>query len=356
MSVIMNYYRHMDHSKIQFDFLCFIPCGDSYEEEINKLGGRVFFIEKPQPSLRSLREIRDFFREHQGEYTWFHNHEVYLSFLLKPMASHYGIPGFIIHSHATQYSDHRLAAMRNRILCMPIRLMRCQRFACSRAAGAFLFGERAIRDGKVHILYNAIDTERYRYDPETRRRLRKELGIAEDTFVIGHVGRFVPQKNHEFLLDIFQSWQQNWPHIQSRLLCIGGGPLMEQVKEQAFTFGLADKIIFAGERRDVPALLNLMDVFLLPSFFEGSPVSLVEAYCNGLSCVISDTIYWENPSSQVCLVPLQASAKYWAGKVIEAAQKGRRAGKKPWIFDIRRQAQGLEDIYQSLYSHFPLFI
>ena len=211
MSVIMNYYRHMDRSEIQFDFLCFIPCVDSYEEEINGLGGRVFFIPKPHASMHSLWEIQAFFRAHQGEYSWFHNHEVYLSALLKPIAAHYGIQEFIVHSHATQYSDHKLAAVRNRVLCMPIRIMGCHRFACSKAAGAFLFGKRAVRSGKVHILYNAIDTEKFRYDPQKRKEVREELGIAEGMFVIGHVGRFVPQKNHVFLIEVFDALLKNNP-------------------------------------------------------------------------------------------------------------------------------------------------
>ena len=116
MSVIMNYYRHMDRSKIQFDFLCFIPCEDSYEEEINGLGGLVFFISIPGFFAKAFRSLWDFFRSHQGEYQWLHNHEVYLSFLLKPLSHCCRIPGFIIHSHATQYSDRAAAAARNRIL------------------------------------------------------------------------------------------------------------------------------------------------------------------------------------------------------------------------------------------------
>lgn len=288
MSVIMNYYRHMDRSEIQFDFLCFIPCVDSYEEEINGLGGRVFFIPKPHASMHSLWEIHAFFRAHQGEYSWFHNHEVYLSAMLKPIAAHYGIKGFIVHSHATQYSDHKLAAVRNRVLCMPIRFMGCHRFACSKAAGAFLFGKRAVRSGKVHILYNAIDTEKFRYDPQKRKEVREELGIAEGTFVIGHVGRFVPQKNHIFLLELFSRIVRFAP--ESRLLLIGDGPLLKEIQIYSFHKQLGEKILFLGNCLNVCQLLNAMDLFLLPSVYEGLPLSCVEAETNGLPCLISETI------------------------------------------------------------------
>lgn len=137
MSVIMNYYRHIDRSRVQFDFLCFLPCEESYAKEINELGGQVFFISKPSASPRTLKELTAFFKKHQGEYQWFHNHEVYLSFLLKPISEHCGIKDFIVHSHATRYSDRKWAAVRNRILCFPIRFMKCHRFACSEAAGFF---------------------------------------------------------------------------------------------------------------------------------------------------------------------------------------------------------------------------
>ncbi len=354
MSVIMNYYRHMDRSEIQFDFLCFIPCEDSYEEEINGLGGRVFFISIPGFSAKAFRSLWDFFRSHQGEYQWLHNHEVYLSFLLKPLSHCCRIPGFIIHSHATQYSDRAAAAARNRILCMPIRFMRCEKLACSYAAGSFLYGKAAMKTGHIKVLYNAVDSDQFQFDAAKRKRLRLCFGITDDELVLGHIGRFALQKNHAFLLDIFKACQQAVsryrPTFRCRLLCIGGGPLMGQMREKASRLGISDKILFLGQRSDVPDLLNLMDVFLLPSFFEGSPVSLVEACCNGLSCVISDTIQWEVPSEQVCALSLQAPVESWADKALELAQKGRREGKIPASFDIREQAQKLAAIYQSPYK------
>ena len=343
MSVIMNYYRHMDRSEIQFDFLCFIPCGDSYEGEINGLGGRVFFISKPHASLRSLREIQAFFRAHQGEYSWFHNHEVYFSALLKPIAAHYGIKGFIVHSHATQYSDHKLAAVRNRVLCMPIRFMGCHRFACSKAAGAFLFGKRAVRSGKVHILYNAIDTEKFRYDPQKRKEVREELGIAEGTFVIGHVGRFVPQKNHIFLLQVFQECLKLLPH--SLLVCIGEGPLRERLEQVAIQLEISKNILFLGQRNDVDYLLNGMDIFVLPSLFEGFPVSLVEAYCNGLSCVIADTISKEFNLTKIHYLSLQAAPIIWAQKIFDITTSGRILTSAPFLWDTHVQSSKLQTFY-----------
>ena len=339
MSVIMNYYRHMDRSGIQFDFLCFIPCEDSHEGEINKLGGRVFFISKPHASLRSLREIQAFFRAHRGEYSWFHNHEVYLSALLKPIAAHYGIKGFIVHSHATQYSDHKLAAVRNQVLCMPIRFMGCHRFACSKAAGAFLFGKRAVRSGKVHILYNAIDTEKFRYDPQKRKEVREELGIAEGTFVIGHVGRFVPQKNHVFLLKVFKAFLLYRPDVT--LLLIGDGPLLQYVATMGKEMGINDKILYTGYIKNIADFYHSMDIMVMPSLYEGFPCTCIEAQANGLPCILSNTV-----TKEVCIsknvgrLPIQA--KYialWVQAIMKFQNTSRASS---GTIDKRMRARGFK--------------
>ena len=177
MSVIMNYYRHIDRNEVQFDFLHFVACEDSYIEEIRALGGRIYCIDKPGSSFQSVKQLDLFFRLHAEEYTWLHNHEVYLTFLLRPFAKRYGLEKFIVHCHATKYSDKTLHAVRNRILCLPIRFMKVDRFACSEAAGKFLYGEKMLKAGKVFIMHNAIDCEKFRFRPELRERLRKEMGL-----------------------------------------------------------------------------------------------------------------------------------------------------------------------------------
>ena len=293
MSVIMNYYRHIDRSRVQFDFLCFLPCEESYEKEINELGGQVFFISKPSASPHTLKELTAFFKKHQGEYQWLHNHEVYLSFLLKPISEHYGIKDFIVHSHATRYSDRKWAAVRNRILCFPIRFMKCHRFACSEAAGFFLFKECWINQHEFKIIPNAIERTKFTFDEDLRNRYRKELSL-EKSFVIFHIGRFVHQKNHSFLLKIFSDIASAIP--SAKLILVGNGPLKESVKQLAYDLGIIDKIIFLGQRKDVPALLQAADLFILPSIYEGLPISCLEAQAAGLPCLISDMI-----TDEICL-------------------------------------------------------
>lgn len=315
MSVIMNYYRHIDRDKVQFDFLHFIACEDSYMEEIRELGGKIYCIDKPGSSFQSIKQLNSFFRLHAGEYTWLHNHEVYLTFLLRPIAKRYGLEKFIVHCHATKYSDKTLNAVRNRILCLPIRFMKVERFACSEAAGKFLYGEKMLKAGKVFIMHNAIDCEKFRFQPEVRERLRKEMGL-EGKFVIGHVGRFERQKNHEFLIEVFAECKKE---IDSCiLLLIGEGSLRAKIEKKVVEKGLKNSIIFLTKRNDMEYLYQVMDLFVLPSLYEGLPVSCLEAQVNGLECIVSRTVTDElkkqTIGSIITMLPLEK--KVWKQNIV----------------------------------------
>ncbi|WP_321010075.1 glycosyltransferase family 1 protein [Hungatella effluvii] len=315
MSVIMNYYRHIDRDKVQFDFLHFIACEDSYMDEIRELGGKIYCIDKPGSSFQSIKQLNSFFRLHAGEYTWLHNHEVYLTFLLRPIAKRYGLEKFIVHCHATKYSDKTLNAVRNRILCLPIRLMKVERFACSEAAGKFLYGEKMLKAGKVFIMHNAIDCEKFRFRPEVRERLRKEMGL-DGKFVIGHVGRFERQKNHEFLIEVFAECKKE---IDSCiLLLIGEGSLRSKIEKKVVEKGLKNSIIFLTKRNDMEYLYQVMDLFVLPSLYEGLPVSCLEAQVNGLECIVSRTVTDElkkqTIGSIITMLPLEK--KVWKQNIL----------------------------------------
>lgn len=315
MSVIMNYYRHIDRDKVQFDFLHFIACEDSYMEEIRELGGKIYCIDKPGSSFQSIKQLNSFFRLHAGEYTWLHNHEVYLTFLLRPIAKRYGLEKFIVHCHATKYSDKTLNAARNRILCLPIRFMKVERFACSEAAGKFLYGEKMLKAGKVFIMHNAIDCEKFRFRPEVRERLRKEMGL-EGKFVIGHVGRFERQKNHEFLIEVFAECKKE---IDSCiLLLIGEGSLRAKIEKKVVEKGLENSILFLTKRNDMEYLYQVMDLFVLPSLYEGLPVACLEAQVSGLKCIVSRTVTDELKKqangSIITMLPLEK--KVWKQNII----------------------------------------
>lgn len=350
MSVIMNYYRHMDRSRIQFDFLCFIPCKDSYEAEINELGGRVFFIPKPGSSLKSIWHIYRFFCEHQNEYGYFHNHEVYLSFFLKPLVMYCEIPTFIVHSHATKYSDRRVAAIRNQMLCFPISFMKCEKFACSKAAGAFLFGKKTIQNCAVHIVHNAIEVEKFMFNNKWREQLRRQFDI-EDCFVLGHVGRFVPQKNHIFLLNVFARISETMPKV--KLLLVGDGPLKNEVQEYCQKLGIEKNVLFVGQRKDIEKVYSAMDVFVLPSIFEGVGISLIEAQANGLMCVASDEVPQEAKiMNYVKFLPL--IPEYWETELKRLMRDCQRTEQEnirdqfyEMHYEIEAESQWLQKYYEN---------
>ncbi len=344
MSVIMNYYRHMDRSRIQFDFLCFIPCEDSYEKEINELGGRVFFVSKPGSSLKSIKELQDFFVSHKGEYQWFHNHEVYLSFLLKPLTRKGQIEKFVIHSHATRYSDRRLAAIRNWVLCMPIKHMNCVRFACSAAAGNFLY-----KGSNYYVLPNAIECSKYNYNEEIRKKYRDDYHL-NDTLVLGHVGRFVPQKNHKFIIEILSLLRKEIPNI--KLLLIGDGPLQEDTLQQIKELRLTDLVLVMGRRNDVAELLQAMDIFLLPSIFEGLPLVCLEAQAAGLPCLVSENVTDEVAYSKKVLRLALEKKNTWViecQKLLRETNESEEAHMRicpDSLPDIKVEAKKLLEIYE----------
>lgn len=316
MSVIMNYYRHIDRDKVQFDFLHFVPdkesAADSYAEEIRGLGGKIYLVDKPGSSLQSVKQLEDFFKKHAEEYKWLHNHEVYLTFLLRPISKRYGLEHFIVHCHATKYSDKPLNAVRNWLLCLPIPFMKVDRFACSEAAGRFLYGNRMVKAENVFIMHNAIDCEKFRFRPEVRDRLRKEMGL-EGKFVIGHVGRFERQKNHDFLIRVFAEVKKKMP--ESVLVLVGEGSLEKQVKQLARKLALDTSIIFFGQRLDVNDLFQIMDIFLLPSRYEGLGIVLFEAQANGLKCYASDYVPKESSLGNTVYLPLKNAESFWAGVI-----------------------------------------
>lgn len=313
MSVIMNYYRHIDRKKVQFDFLHFAACEDSYADEIRSLGGKVYCVEKPGSSFRSVKQLDLFFRGHAREYTWLHNHEVYLTFLLRPISKRYGLEKFIVHCHATKYSDKALNAVRNRVLCLPIRFMKVERFACSEAAGRFLYGEKMMKAGKVFIMHNAIDCEKFRFRPEVRERLRKEMGL-EGKFVIGHVGRFERQKNHKFLIEVFAEVKKQMP--ESILLLVGQGSLESKIRSMVVEEKVEKNVFYLGQRDDVADLLQTIDLFLLPSRFEGLGIVLFEAQTSGIHCIVSTYVPKESSLGNVMYLPLKNAMFFWVNGVL----------------------------------------
>ena len=348
MGVIMNYYRNIDRKKVQFDFLCFTPMQCTYETEIKGLGGEIYYLSKP--SVKSFfsdyREYDRFFCENSKKYKAVHLHLAFLHSFILPLAKKYGIRHHIVHSHNTKYSEKLIGSIRNYILCQGLKKQANHYFACSKKAGEFLYGKKDVKSGKVRVINNAVDCDKYKYDKIFREEVRTELGI-NDKVVIGHVGRFAEQKNHTFLIDIFSEIKKR--ESRSILMLAGDGPLFNQMKDKAERLGLTKDILFLGVRNDVYRLLQAMDVFVMPSLFEGLPVIGVEAQASGLKCFMSDTVTKETAIIDVVFLDLKCSAGFWAEKILE--NSGDLTHRNTFLnmreagFDIKEEARKLERFY-----------
>lgn len=343
-TMLMNYYRQVDRSRVQFDFLTHRDGEKDYDAEIRALGGRIYHVPPVNPFSASYhRALDDFFSQHP-EYRVVHSHLDCMSADVLRAAKKHGVPVRIGHGHSS--SQDKDAKYLLKLLCKRgIPAQATHLFACAKEAGEWMFGGAPFR-----VLPNAIDAAAYRGDAAVRRDVRTELGL-EDAVVLGHVGRFSEPKNHPFLIDLFAEAVKR--ESKARLLLVGGGEGRSAVEEKARALGLADKVLFLGVRSDVNRLLQAVDVFVFPSLYEGLPVSLVEAQAAGLPCVISDRVPPESVlTACVERLPL-GNAAMWADGVLAAARKGRSdtygavcaAG-----FDIAQNAKWLEEFYLDAYE------
>ena len=342
-TMLMNYYRYMDKEKIQFDFLTHRPERDDYDDEIESMGGKVYYAPRlyPQNYPAYFKYMDNFFKEHP-EYKIMHSHIDAMSYLPLKAAKKAGVPIRIAHSHNTSIDkDFKL----------PLKLYYKSRitsvanyyYACGKEAGKFLF------PGKEYtVIPNAIETDKFKFDEITRNKKRKELGIS-DELVFGHVGRISYQKNHKFLVEIFHEIVKK--NRNSLLLLIGVGEKEEEVRRQVTELGLEDKVRFLGNRADVFELYQAMDAFILPSFFEGIPVVGVEAQYAGLPCFFSDKVPSEVAFNGKCIfVSLKHSADDWAESILKYDYKKglneRNNGPvKESLYDIKNAYKLLENYY-----------
>ena len=260
-AVVMNYYRHLDHDKIQFDFICDDDSTNIPYDEIEKLGGKVILIPPYQKVFKYQKELRRVLRD--GKYKIVHSHINTLSVFPLYAAKKVGVPVRIAHSHSTTNKKEWKKNLLKQVLRPFSKKYATNYMCCSELAGRWLFGDKAYDEGKVYLLNNAIDLDKFKYDKKIRDKKRKELGIKEDTIVIGHIGRFVAQKNHTFLIDIFNQFHKK--EKNSILLLAGQGPLQEEIKNKVRELGLDDSVGFLGQRNDANELYQAFDVFLLPS-------------------------------------------------------------------------------------------
>lgn len=340
-TMIMNYYRQMDRTKVQFDFLVHRDFRADYDDEIERLGGRIYRIGRLIPWSGAYQRSLDTFFAAHPEYRVVHVHQDCLSAVILKTAKKHGVPVRIAHSHSSS-QDKNLKYLIKLYYKRKIPTYATELFACSKEAGEWMFGGRPYT-----MVNNAIDAAQYSYRCARAREVRQALGIAEDAFVIGHVGRFSSVKNHAFLLDVFGELCHADEHAV--LLLVGDGQLRNSMEEKTKDMGLKARVLFTGMRSDVCDLMQAMDVFAFPSFYEGLPVSLVEAQAAGLPCVISDRV----PEACVLTdlvqrVSLEESARQWAERIFAARATVRRDRFEEIAacgFDIVSNAAWLQQYY-----------
>jgi glycosyltransferase involved in cell wall biosynthesis len=344
-SVVMNYYKYIDKSKIRFDFIVHKPVSYEYIKEFEYNGSSIYVMPelKPQNFASYIKELNCFFRE-KKEYQIVHGHLPNAAVFYLGAAKRYNVPVRIIHSHNSISADTFKKKIRNNILNSFIPFVANHFMTCSDLAARSLFGRKA---DKAFLLYNAIDTDSFMFSLENRIKRRKELGLTDDQLLIGHVGRFCNQKNHSFLVDIFSKAVSLIP--DSRLLLIGQGELYNEIQEKVKMLDLSEKVIFLGLSEHVNEYLHAMDVFVLPSLFEGLPVSAVEAQTAGLACFLSDTITPQTIfSDNAYFLSLKDSPLLWAEKICGHYKNKDRKGVYNPDFDIKVQARRLENYYMEL--------
>ena len=304
-TMLMNYYRHIDRNKVQFDFLVHRDFEADYDAEIRELGGKIYHISRLIPWSHSYREkLKHFFREH-SEYKIVHVHQDCLSSVALQCAKECGVPVRIAHSHNSG-QDKNWKYLVKRYYMKKIPTYATDFVACSNIAGKWMFGEAPFK-----VLHNAIDVGKYRYSLDVAQKVRRQFDI-ERKIVIGHVGRFAPQKNHKFLIDIFAECVKKNSDVI--LMLVGDGEEKKKIEDKVNQLGISDKVIFTGVRTDVNELMQAMDMFIFPSLYEGLPVTMIEAQAAGLPCVISDYVSEECivTSELISVMKLSDSVEMWA--------------------------------------------
>ncbi len=345
-SRVMDLYRNMDRTKVQFDFMQHTTRVCDFQTEIEQLGGKVYHV----PPFRFwnyfsyCKAWKQFIKEHP-EIRIVHGHMTSTAAIYLPIVHKRGV--FTIAHSRNAGVDKGIKGKLTKFLRRNLK-EKCDRcFACSKLAGEAVFGKAAMEQGSVTIIPNAIDAARFTFDPEERKKKREELHIQQEEFLIGEVGRFDLQKNQKYAVEILaECRKKNFP---AKLILIGEGPLMENVRQQVEELQLQKYVIFTGLQKNVAPFYQAMDFFLLPSFYEGLPGVAVEAQASGLRGILSDAITTETAMTTLMeFRSVQEPAEVWADRIIACGHYERQNTLKELQeagFDVKSLAKQLQDFY-----------
>jgi len=350
-SMLLNYYKFIEHRDIHFDFMVYHPVPEEVRIYCKNHHSRIFEVGplsgKTVLSGTLSKRITQVFKKYAKSYDIIHGHESNTAFIYMKLAKQYGIRIRILHSHNAKGADGLAKKARNFVLNREGLKYVTHYCACSKKAALYLYGT----DRHVNIVNNAIDTEQFRFCPDTRNRVRKRLGL-ENQFVVGHVGRFAPQKNHSYIIDIFYRFHRKVKN--STLILLGDGVLMEEVKKKVCALHLEEAVQFAGVQDHVNEYMQAMDAFILPSRYEGLPVVCVEAQAAGLKCLVSREVTREIIiTDNVKLLGIgKKDIDLWVSQLMKIREKNALENRARYAalvadkgFDIKRQSKRLERYY-----------
>lgn len=347
---IMNHYRLFDRTQVQFDFVIQDNSPVVPEEEINALGGRIYRI----PAIRNItkysRELLHLILNTKPSII--HSNVNALSVVPLRIAKQAGVPIRIAHSHSTANNREILRTAAKDMLRPLSTLYPTELAACGIYSAQWLFGQKAVDQGHVHYIKNAIDLDRFSFKQTSRDKLRKEFGLSRK-FVIGQVGRFSSQKNHAFSLDVFAHLHAEMPN--SMFVALGSGPLLDNMRHKAHSLGLDSSVLLPGRRDDVAEWYSAFDALIFPSLYEGVPLTGIEAQAAGLPIIASNNISKETFIEQelIHIQSLEDSAKTWSDQIQAIAshlpaRTNRNASLTEAGYDIRRSARDMQEWYLSL--------
>ncbi len=349
----MNIARYIHQTDFEYEFLVFGDKVGEYEKEAVKNGSSIIRMEHPAKSyLTFFRNLNKILKE--KKYDAIHVNTLWNSGIVLKAAKHNHIPVRICHSHSTESSQNE-----NFFYKIYKWFMRClikanatQFIACGVDAGEYLYGKEFFKKNGV-VIYNGIDIEKYKYNDKVRNEMRNELKVVPNGILLGHVGRLAPVKNHKFIINIFEKLMKEIPNLQ--LVLVGDGPDKENIQKLIDNKGLKSNILLLGNRLDVHRILLAMDILLFPSFFEGFPVTLVEAQATGLSCIISNKVTKEAQLIEGSyFLPIDQGEEVWIEKIKAIVQKNndRRNISIHQIieeFDIKNITKKMELLYNDKY-------
>ena len=347
-AVLQNYYAHMNQKEYVFDFVVMGPEVGELEEWFESRGSHVYHVTPRSISFRkNTEELKRIIKN--GNYNVVHCHQDYKSLVAIVIAKLHGVKTRIVHSHQAFPKESAKNRIIRRLSTLLIKCFANGFIGCGADAAKWLYGERMVKTGKAVVLNNAINLEKYAFSDEKRKQIRLDLGI-DHKLVFGNIARFTYQKNHKLLIDIFAKFHAKNP--QSVLLLAGDGELMEETRAYCEQLGIGDFVKFLGVRSDVGELLSAMDMFLLPSRFEGLALIMIEAQANGIPCVCSPFVTRElGLQANVMFVQENdyENTEAWCTAIDKMLDSGRledvtvlaQAG-----FDIRQEAKKLEKLYE----------